>query len=83
MSNTEAYKILAASFLTLFTQESLYSCGWYLSAMADESDATLDGRFSADDLEAIATWMRDPVGVMAAGDALSVSHADGPEIASD
>ena len=43
-----------------FTADSIYNCGWYLAASADEEDATLDGRFTADELEAIAAWMRNP-----------------------
>lgn len=36
----------------------LHNLGWYLSWHRGESTATLDGVFTADDLEAIATWMR-------------------------
>lgn len=43
-----------------FTADELYNCGWYLSASAGKEEATLDGQFSADELEAIAAWMRNP-----------------------
>lgn len=36
----------------------MYDGGWYLCYEAGEKDAVLDGRFSADDLEAIAAQMR-------------------------
>ncbi len=40
---------------------NLHSLGWYLAWSPDKScnHATLDGSFSADDLEAIAWWMRN------------------------
>ncbi len=37
---------------------SLHSLSWYLAWDTDEHNACLDGRFSADELEAIAWWMR-------------------------
>jgi membrane-bound inhibitor of C-type lysozyme len=37
---------------------SLYSLGWYLAWTRGASDATLDGIFTADELEAIAVLMR-------------------------
>ncbi len=36
----------------------LYDLGWYLSWNVGDDTATLDGIFSADDLEAIAAHMR-------------------------
>jgi hypothetical protein len=36
----------------------LYDVGWYLRFTPGRSDATLDGQFTADDLEAIAVYMR-------------------------
>jgi hypothetical protein len=36
----------------------LFSLGWYLAWSSDRKEATLDGRFEADDLEAIAVYMR-------------------------
>lgn len=39
--------------------KDLHDIGWYLAWKATYPDwATLDGTFSADDLEAIAWWMR-------------------------
>ena len=37
----------------------LYSLGWYLGWTPGSKDATLDGLFTADELEAIAWWMRN------------------------
>ncbi|MEE7625455.1 hypothetical protein V3O24_04715 [Methylobacter sp. Wu8] len=37
----------------------LYDLGWYLSWNKGDESATLDGEFTADDLEAIAWWMRN------------------------
>jgi hypothetical protein len=37
----------------------LYSLGWYLAWTPGDLDATLDGQFTADDLEAIAWWIRN------------------------
>ena len=41
---------------------SLYDIGWYISWLNDTSNddtVTLDGGFTADELEAIAWWMRN------------------------
>jgi len=48
----------------ILDKERLYSVGWYLAAHINGNEATLDGKFDADDLEAIARWMRDPAKVM-------------------
>ena len=37
----------------------LTSLGWYLAWWPGNDTATLDGSFTADDLEAIAWWMRN------------------------
>lgn len=37
---------------------NLYELGWYLAWNKTEGFAVLDGEFSADDLEAIAVYMR-------------------------
>jgi len=37
----------------------LFSLGWYLYWENGKEYATLDGYFTADDLEAIAWWMRN------------------------
>jgi len=36
----------------------LYDLGWYLAWNTNHKDACLDGDFTADELEAIAWWMR-------------------------
>lgn len=41
--------------------DGLYSLGWYLAWWPHETTATLDGIFTADELEAIAWWMRNKV----------------------
>jgi hypothetical protein len=46
-----------------FSADELFSLGWYLGVGANDEKATLDGEFTADELEAIAAWMRDPSGV--------------------
>jgi hypothetical protein len=38
---------------------SLYGLGWYLSWHSGDTAATLDGEFTADQLEAIVMWMRE------------------------
>lgn len=38
----------------------LYSVGWYLRWDVGDDIALLDGQFTAEDLEAIAFWMRRP-----------------------
>ncbi len=37
---------------------SIFCIGWYLGWNVNEEHATLDGEFNADDLEAIADYMR-------------------------
>ena len=44
----------------------LYSPDWYLCVERGISSARLDGYFTADELEAIAFWMRHPEEVDAA-----------------
>lgn len=39
----------------------LHDMGWYLNWCPGMETATLDGEFTADDLEAIACWMRREV----------------------
>ena len=43
-----------------FSADRLSNLGWYLDVAAGDDEACLDGSFSADELEAIAVWMRDP-----------------------
>jgi hypothetical protein len=40
-------------------KNQLHSLGWYLSWNPGDEQATLDGDYSAEDLEAIAWWMRN------------------------
>ncbi len=47
--------------------EKLYSLGKYLFATASPLYGCLDGDFTADQLIAIGTWMKDPAGVAAFG----------------
>lgn len=44
----------------VFSRTELSSVGWYLFVEAGKREATLDGEFTADELEAIAAWMRNP-----------------------
>ena len=66
MTKAEANKILTETLSdsrSTFNSESLYSMALYLLAYSDEEKAMIDGEFTADQLEAIAMWMRDPEGV--------------------
>lgn len=56
MTEEDAMRILGES---VHADNSLYSLGWYLCWIPKEASATLDGEFSADELEAIAWWMRN------------------------
>lgn len=64
MNFAQAHKILTTITNGEFTDTSLHDVGVYLHATKD--GATLDGKFDADDLEAIALWMRHPKEVAAA-----------------
>ena len=55
MDEEKARKLLGDSI----KEDGLYSLGWYLGWTHGDADATLDGSFTADDLEAIAWWMRN------------------------
>jgi len=55
MKESEAKEILSDE---IQSDGSLYSLGWYLCWNAGDDKAVLDGDFTADDLEAIAFWMR-------------------------
>jgi len=54
MTEDEAREILEGAI----TENGLYNVGWYLGWDNSRDHATLDGEFSAEDLEAIAFWMR-------------------------
>lgn len=55
MNKQEAYKRLKK---VITPDGNLYSLNWYLSYNKGAKDACLDGAFTADDLEAIAWWIR-------------------------
>jgi hypothetical protein len=57
MNKKQALEILAKR--ESVNGESLYNCGWYLSWSPGDQEATLDGAFDAEELEAIAWWMRN------------------------
>ena len=59
MNREEAEKILADC---IKSDGTLYNLGAYLSWSLSYEEATLDGEFSADQLEAIAWWMRNMPG---------------------
>ena len=66
MDNKQAKQILSERLKgDTFTTEKLDS-NWYLCVSAKEKEGTLDGRFTSDELEAIAAWMRDPTAVTTA-----------------
>ena len=57
MNEEKAKEILESALLK--NSDMLFSLGWYLSWAPENVTATLDGEFSAEDLEAIAWWMRN------------------------
>lgn len=59
MDEIKAREILSAD---ITNDGSLMNVGWYLSWKVGNKDACLDGDFTADDLEAIAWWMRHAQG---------------------
>ena len=58
MSPEEANEILQRRCSDECGPGALHSVGWYLLVEAGDKEACLDGKFSADELEAIAVWMR-------------------------
>ena len=56
MDEKKAKELLAPA---IQTDGWLFNLGWYLNWKLGDKDATLDGSFTADDLEAIAWWMRN------------------------
>lgn len=44
-------------------QDGLFCLGWYLGYTDGRDHAVLDGEFTADDLDAIACYMRSTIGV--------------------
>jgi len=56
MNEQKAREILEDS---VQEDNTLHHLGWYLSWRGGEACAVLDGDFDADDLEAIAWWMKN------------------------
>jgi len=56
MDEDKAREILGDS---IQPDDSLFSCGWYVQWRKHNSTAVLHGEFDAEDLEAIAWWMRN------------------------
>ena len=70
MTPQQANKILTEQLEAEVTSWRLDQPTNYVAAMRGDEEASLDGEFTADMLEAIAAWMRDP-------DACSVPAAEG------
>ena len=63
MELKRAKEVLEGMNLDSFSKEKLFCLGKYLHVIDIDKQATLEAAFTADQLEAIATWMRDPEGV--------------------
>lgn len=59
MNEAKARELL---FGSIGPDDRLMNVGWYLSWAPGKEKATLDGDFTADELDAIAWWMRNTVG---------------------
>ncbi len=57
MDEERVKKILKPEVLS--NDGGLYSLGWYLAWSPNDTEVTLDGPFTADELEAIAWWMKN------------------------
>jgi hypothetical protein len=55
LTEDEVRRLLSSS---IHPDGGLYNLGWYLSWVPGSNRAALDGEFTADELEAIACWMR-------------------------
>lgn len=69
MTNARAKEVLLGMRLEEFTVKCLYGGRRYMNVRLTEGEilASLDDPdFTADELEAIACWMRDPAGVVGA-----------------
>jgi hypothetical protein len=65
MTNKQAAAILMKAIepdgiSRFFTNKELNDGSWYLYVNITDIEASLDGYFGADELEAIAMWMRNP-----------------------
>jgi hypothetical protein len=56
MNDPEARELLGDA---IKSDNGLHSLGWYLAWTPGDKAAVLDGQFTADELEAIAWWMRN------------------------
>jgi len=56
MDKIHAKKILEEAIMA---DNSLHALDWYLRWNLNDKDVVLDGQFTADELEAIAWWMRN------------------------
>lgn len=65
MTPADAARVLHNAGYSTVTDAELYDLSEYLAAYSGQSEATLDGRFTADQLRAIAAWMDDPSAVAA------------------
>lgn len=57
MDEKEARELLGSG--TIQDDGNLYDLGWYLEWLIEEDYATLNGTFEAEELEAIAWWMKN------------------------
>lgn len=55
LSNREKYPLIAGAIKA----DGLYDLGWYLGYTNGDKSATLDGKFTARDLQEIAKYMLD------------------------
>jgi hypothetical protein len=65
---SRAKEILSRMNMDDFSMNALYLSSYghagFLDVKNGEARATLEGQFTADELEAIACWMRDPTAVI-------------------
>ena len=61
MNEKRAREILE-KWVDIRKDNGLYSNGWYLSWSIGRKDATLDGVFTVEELEAIVWWMKNKGG---------------------
>ena len=60
MTREDAARVLREMRLDKLSSGSLCNVCCYIRVITREEEADLDGQFTADQLEAIAAWMRDP-----------------------
>ena len=59
MDESKAREILSSNLINIGENNSLHSSGHYVDWYPTTKTATLDDEFTADELEAIAWWMRN------------------------